>query len=55
MDRTNGRLDAAVLAYRANPTDENHVALMAAGMDHMSAFFKEQAEEFQTRTHGEAL
>lgn len=54
VDRTHGRLDAAVLAYRADPSEANHAALMAAGLEHTEAFLNEQTIEFQSRTRRSA-
>lgn len=51
MDRTNGRLDAAVLAHRANPTPETHAALMAMQAEHHERFLLDQTIDFQIRTH----
>lgn len=50
VDRTQGRLDAAVIAYRNDPTDENHEALMAVGLEHVEAFYQEQTIDFMDRT-----
>lgn len=50
MDRTQGRLDAAVIAYRENPTEENRVALMVIMKEHNDKFLAEQAQEFIQRT-----
>jgi hypothetical protein len=50
VDRTEGRLDAAVLAYRAEPTDANRAALMAAQREHSDAFIAEQTVDYQRRT-----
>lgn len=51
LDRTEGRLDAAVLAYRADRTPENEAAVFAAMREHNDAFERDQTIEFQTRTH----
>lgn len=51
VDRTEGRLDAAVLAYRADPTPENEAAVFAAMREHNDAFERDQTIEFQTRAH----
>lgn len=50
MDRTNGRLDAAVLAYREEPTHENRERLLAAQREHNEAFLREQTGEYIERT-----
>ena len=50
MDRTNGRLDAAVIAYRESPTEENRLALRAVANEHNEAFLREQTIEFIART-----
>ena len=50
MDRTNGRLDAAVIAFRDCPSAANAAALMQVQADHARAFLAEQTGEFQDRT-----
>lgn len=50
LDRTNGELDAAILAYREDDSYENMKRLQAAQQAHVDAFYAEQAEEFQART-----
>ena len=49
MDLTDGRLDAAVLAYRENPTEENRAALMAVQREHHEAFLAQERAEIQAR------
>lgn len=51
MDRTNGRLDAAIIAYRDNPTPDTYAALALASEEHNEGFLLEQTIEFQARTH----
>lgn len=50
IDRTDGRLDAAVLAYRADPSESNREALMLLAAEHHAHFVAEQSEEFVIRT-----
>ncbi len=49
-DRTNGKLDAAVLAYREAPTEANRLALLAAQAEHTARFYEEQTGVYQTPT-----
>jgi hypothetical protein len=49
-DRTDGRLDAAVLAHRESPTEENLAVLLAVQAQHAEAFMREQTTESMTRT-----
>gem|GEM_PF-988000 len=42
-DRTSGRLDDAILAWRADPSETNRAVVMAAQMIHTNDFFGEQA------------
>jgi hypothetical protein len=51
MDRTNGELNRAVLAYRENPTPENERRLIAAQEAHYEHFSREEIADFQRRTH----
>lgn len=51
VDRTNGELDAAVLAHREDPSEENRERALRAAEAHNAAFLAEQTEEFQRRTH----
>lgn len=44
------RVDAAVLAYRADPSDYNHAVLLLAQADYHRAFLRDQTEGFQART-----
>lgn len=50
MDRTGGKLDEAVLAHRADPTEANRQAVLAQMRDHSDSFYREQAAAFQGRT-----
>lgn len=50
MDRTNGKLDEAVLAYREDPTEANKQRLLALQEQHVTDFYREQADEFIRRT-----
>lgn len=50
MDRTNGELDKAVLAYRENPTDENREHLLRMQEAHVADFYREETEGFIERT-----
>lgn len=50
--RDTSALDAAVLAHRADPTEENRERLMAAQRAHADGFYREQTVEFQRRTRG---
>lgn len=45
MDRT-GKLDDAVLAYRASPTDANRAHLLAVGREHVAMFYAELTGEY---------
>ena len=47
-------LDRAILAYRANPTPQNHARLMAAQAAHATIFYRAQADEYVTRTKRES-
>lgn len=49
-DRTNGRLDRAVIAHRENPTEETLREVMLAANEHNDAFMVEQARIFIERT-----
>jgi hypothetical protein len=51
MNRTDGRLDAAVLCYRNNPSSRNYDLLMIAMREHHDAFLREQTIDYQERTH----
>lgn len=50
VDRTNGELDAAVLAYREDPSEANRDRCLAAQERHHEAFLREQTAEFMART-----
>ena len=50
-DRTNERLDTAIITYRENPTDANRRHLLTLQREHVDAFYREQAREFMARTH----
>lgn len=50
MDRTNGALDKAIIAFRANPTPENRAALMTAAKRHNEHFVREQTGNYIERT-----
>jgi hypothetical protein len=50
VDRTNGELDAALMAFREDPSDANRARLMAAQQLHVDDFFAEQTGEFMQRT-----
>jgi hypothetical protein len=52
VDRTNGELDAAILAYRDDPSEENRDRCLKAQQAHTDAFYAEQTEEFQARLAG---
>lgn len=49
-DRTNGELDAAILAYRDDPSEENRERCLRAQQAHTDAFFAEERADFQART-----
>lgn len=49
-DRTNGELDAAILAYREDPSEENRERCLRAQQAHTDAFYAEQTGVFQART-----
>lgn len=51
MDRTDGRLDAAVLAYRSNPTPDTYAALALEAEEHHERFIADQTVDYQARTH----
>ena len=51
VDRTNGELDRAVVAYREDPSDENRERVLAAQEAHVEAFHRERTGEAQLRTH----
>lgn len=50
VNRTNGRLDKAVVAYRENPTEANREALMAVMREHNEVFMQEQTTDYIART-----
>jgi hypothetical protein len=50
VNRTNGRLDAAIIAYREAPTPENRARLMAVQREHAAHFMREQTGGFIART-----
>lgn len=50
MDRTQGRLDQAVLAYRENPTEENNKRLLEIQREHVDNFYAEQTGVYIERT-----
>lgn len=50
IDRTNERLDSAVIAHRENPTEETLREVMNAANEHNDAFMAEQARIFIERT-----
>jgi len=50
VNRTNGRLDAAVFAWRPAPSAANREALMAIAREHVENFEAEQAAEVIERT-----
>ena len=50
MDRTDGELDAAVLAYREDDSEANRQRLLAAQRAHDDAFVGEMTGTFQERT-----
>lgn len=52
VDRTDGQLDAAVLAHRANPNPITRARVLATQADHAHAFMTDQTTDYQARTHG---
>jgi len=50
MDRTNGRLDAAVIAYRESPTEENRELLRLVAVEHNDAFLQDMTVDYMART-----
>lgn len=46
------RVDAAIEAYRAEPTEARHAELMAAAEASTEGFYAEQTDEFIRRTRG---
>lgn len=46
------RVDAAVLAHRAEPTEANEAAVLAAMAEHHELFLRHQTIDYQARTHG---
>ncbi len=50
VDRTNGELDAAVVAYRENPTLPNKERLFSAMHQHSDHFYREEIRGYQERT-----
>lgn len=50
VDRTDGELDAAILAHRQNPTPENLARALAAGRAHHEHYLAEQTDEYIART-----
>jgi hypothetical protein len=48
--RDTTKLDAAVLAYRAAPTEANRAALMAEQQRYADRFMLSQAIDYQQRT-----
>jgi len=53
-DRTGGRLDAAVLAYRKEPSEESRLELLAAQGVQCDRFFASQAASYAARGRGDA-
>lgn len=53
-DRTGGRLDAAVLAYRLEPSEENRLELLAAQGVQCNRFFASRAASYVARGRGGA-
>jgi hypothetical protein len=51
VNRTQDRLDAAIIAYREAPSCTTRAVLFEAMEDHRDQFFREQTTEFQDRTH----
>lgn len=47
---TTDRIAKALDAYRANPTDENRQAVLAAARAHMERFHSDRAAEYIRRT-----
>jgi hypothetical protein len=54
VDRTGGRLDAAVLAYRKEPSEENRLELLAAQGVQCDRFFDSQAASYVVCGRGDA-
>ncbi|MHB1975302.1 MAG: hypothetical protein ACYCR4_13635 [Acidimicrobiales bacterium] len=54
VDRTGGRLDAAVLAYRKEPSEENRLELFAAQGVQCDRFVDNQAASYAARCRGDA-
>lgn len=52
VDRTDGELDAAILANRENPTPESEARVMAAARQHQQAFFAEERAELMAKQNG---
>ncbi len=50
QDRTEGRLDRAVIAYREDPSEINRQRLMLVQEEHYRAFMAEQTGDFILRT-----
>lgn len=50
LDRTNGTLDAAIVVYRDDPSEENRAFLIAAQRAHAEHFYAEQTGAFIDRT-----
>lgn len=50
VDRTDGDLDAAVLAYRGDPSEENRQRVLRASEEHVRHFVEEQTGDYQRRT-----
>jgi len=46
------RLDAAVLAYRSDPSEENKARFYGIQVEYVSQFYAEQAASFISRTSG---
>ncbi|MHB1784188.1 MAG: hypothetical protein ACYCTE_16155 [Acidimicrobiales bacterium] len=55
VDRTGGRLDAAVLAYREEPSEENRLELLAAQGMQCDRFFASQAASYAARCAGDEV
>jgi hypothetical protein len=45
----NHALDAAILAYRADPSEENRARLMALQRAHVDHFYREMSAEYVSR------
>jgi hypothetical protein len=55
MPRDTSKLDAAILAHRADPSDANRERVLAAMRDHVDGFYREVVAECMAMQAGESV